>query len=136
MNECALGDRVKRQAFGRATLIHGEFCFRNVLVDLEGQGGQILGLIDFEKARVADPLEDIGRMLLYSIYWQREHTRAFIDAYGVPALPSWIDRLEFHLLGFGLEVASWASTVDPTHFSEVRQIVSDIVSRPGAWVSA
>ena len=73
-------------------------------------------------------------MLLYSLYWQKQHVEIFIQSYDVSSMAAWIDRLEFHMLGFGLEVASWAATEDPVHFTEVSGVVSGILERAGRWL--
>ena len=123
------------EQLGRTTFIHGDFCFRNILARRDDQRWRVSGLIDFEKASLAaDPLEDIGRMLLYSVYWNREHVRALCQAYCLSEAVRTVERLEFHLLGFGLEVATWAHDQDPRHFDEVSRIVGDLVAKPGAWL--
>jgi aminoglycoside phosphotransferase (APT) family kinase protein len=123
------------EQLGGTRFIHGDFCFRNILARRDGQRWRISGLIDFEKASLAaDPLEDIGRMLLYSVYWNREHVRALCQAYHLTEAARTVERLEFHLLGFGLEVATWAHDQDPRHFDDVSKIIGDIVANPGAWL--
>jgi aminoglycoside phosphotransferase (APT) family kinase protein len=130
------GDLRRHESLGDTRFIHGDFCFRNILVQRHTDGPlRLCGLIDFEKASLAgDPLEDVGRMLLYSVFWNRQYVAALCQTYRLNEAVRPIDRLEFHLLGFGLEVATWAHDKDPRHFDEVSDIIQVIVANPGEWL--
>ena len=52
-------------AFSRRVLLHGDFGFHNLLVD----GGDIVGVLDWEVSHLGDPNEDLG------------YTRPFIDPF-------------------------------------------------------
>ena len=48
------------------SLVHGDFHLRNVILSREdGDGGAVIGVLDWELSTLGDPLADIGSMLAY-----------------------------------------------------------------------
>ncbi len=41
-------------------LVHGDFRNGNLMVDLEAEGGQLVGVLDWELAHLGDPMADLG----------------------------------------------------------------------------
>jgi aminoglycoside phosphotransferase (APT) family kinase protein len=103
----------------RRAFVHRDFCRRNILVRRDAANAwEVSGLIDFERSRPGDPMEDIALLAFKEFLDAPELQRAFIDAYaskhGLPEDAG--DRLAYHLLGLFFEIAKWARLDDPEYY--------------------
>ena len=98
--------------------VHGDFGPRNILVEHDGNGWGITGLIDFERAHPGDPIEDFAMLAFKEFIDQPERRRAFLRAYREvrPLGENAPERLAYHLFGLFFEIAKWAYNDDRAYY--------------------
>jgi aminoglycoside phosphotransferase (APT) family kinase protein len=86
------------------SLCHNDYIDGNILVSADHRGWSVTGVVDVERAIVADPLYDLSRITRDSTPW----AAAFADAYGVRPGDE-ADRLAFYELHQTLHLWNWFS---------------------------
>lgn len=91
-----------------ARLIHGDWRFDNLVLDLTGRP-QVAGVLDWEMATVGDPLMDLGSSLAYWI--SRDDDPAFQalsrQPSHLPGMPTRDEYVERYLARTGLPMDDW-----------------------------
>lgn len=99
-------------------LTHGDFTSRNILLTDIPSDPDIRAVIDFERARIADPALDFAMIAFKEFTKGPAIKAAILRGYlSCRALPENPDlRLEMHLLELFLEIAGWARQDDVAYF--------------------
>lgn len=74
----------------RVSLIHNDFKFDNVVMDLSGNG-KIKAILDWEMATVGHPWMDLGTTLAY---WVEEKDGPYLKPFNITHLPGSLTRIE------------------------------------------
>ena len=101
-------------------LTHGDFTPRNLLIS-DGPNPRIAAIIDFERARIADPMVDFAMVAYKEFLSGGGIKEAVLSGYlAHRALPAGADLLlEMHLLELFLEIAGWAINDDKEYFNRM-----------------
>ena len=101
-------------------LVHRDVSSRNVLVGDEDGRLRIQGLIDFELALIADPMEDMAKVAFKEFAATPGSRERFLRAYrGRQPFTAGEERsFRWHFLGLMFEIAKWARFDDPAFFGE------------------
>jgi aminoglycoside phosphotransferase (APT) family kinase protein len=108
------GEYVMRWLDGRrpndvaARLIHGDWRFDNLVLDL-GSQPQIVGVLDWEMATVGDPLMDVGASLAYWITGDDDDAFQMMrrQPTNVPGMPSREEYVSRYVERSGLPMDDW-----------------------------
>lgn len=89
---------------------HNDYCERNLLFN----GNDITGIIDFEKARYADPVCDFATFIIKE--FDSNNVSVFLDSYSFKATNETKSRLLYFTLYKALEILTWAECVDKAYY--------------------
>ena len=123
--------------FSDASLVHRDFSPRNLLVAGRANA-HLSGLIDFERARLGDPAEDLAMVLLKQLIGHHtgylEFERAYLSS--APPVERLRDRVLYHLIGLAIEIAGWAFEKDAGYYRDTMQALRTVLEEPGAvWTA-
>lgn len=113
----------------RVTLVHGDAGTPNFLYD----GGDITGIIDWEWARIGDPMEDLGNAALHAVFHPSGDWPALLSHYerssGIPVDDDRVEYWRAHMavrsvVALHTATAVW-SAHDPVALNLCYRIVSD-----------
>lgn len=119
-------------------LVHGDFSLRNVMVTLPAEGtAQIEGIIDFERAFLGDPMEDLATLIRRDFWPDPVLIKAVLGGSGSAELGR--ELIEFELLQETvlvqlLEIMAWSALDDPAFYQRTKQIADEILFAD-AWSS-
>lgn len=91
-------------------LCHNDYCERNVLF----KDNDITGIIDFEKARYADPFCDFATFIIKD--FDTQNLSLFFNSYTLKVTNEIKTRLLYFTLYKALEILTWAEKVDETYY--------------------
>ncbi|MBI3902450.1 MAG: phosphotransferase [Nitrosomonadales bacterium] len=104
---------------------------RNILIEQSGGHWQISGLVDFERSKIGDPVEDFAMVIFNKeLLAQETRTKAFFNGYLSQApLPNLFDqRLAYHSVGLFLEIACWAFVKDHPYYERAIATLKMVLS--------
>ena len=89
-------------------LIHGDWRFDNLVLDLSGRA-RIIGVLDWEMATVGDPLMDVGSSLAYWVTADDDPGFALLrrQPTNLPGMPTRAEYVERYLARTGLPMDDW-----------------------------
>ncbi len=96
-----------------AVLCHNDLHEGNVLVEPDGAGWRLTGLIDVENAIAADPLMDLAKTVQYEQSRSPVKFAGLLEGYG-PLPADGLARLELYRLYHALELWDWFAQIGNT----------------------
>jgi len=98
--------------------VHGDFSMRNLLAEITQNGITMTGLIDFERARVGDPAEDLSAAFLGDFYLDAREWTHFLETYRREShADDGLDiRFLYFFIGHVAEIATWAPGRDDAYY--------------------
>ncbi|BBU31922.1 hypothetical protein BTHE68_56560 [Burkholderia sp. THE68] len=102
----------------KGVFVHGDFSTRNLLARNTEHGVETTGIIDFERARLGDPAEDLCAVFLEDFCrdesgWQRFLARYCLLAGADSGLRI---RFAYFFIGHVAEIATWAPGKDDAYY--------------------
>ena len=119
-------DSLEAASSEAASLVHRDYSARNVLVHREGPRYVVSGIIDYEKSRRGDPMEDFGPLALHH-FWAKNWKCRFLEGYGRDLTAAQRDRFRYHALLLTLRGMAWASTGDASYFAKLETFASALL---------
>ncbi|SAK92944.1 Phosphotransferase enzyme family protein [Caballeronia glebae] len=114
----------------KGVFVHGDFSMRNLLADMKRDGTTMTGLIDFERARLGDPAEDLCAAFLGEFYQDAHGWTHFLDVY---RRQSHADdglhiRFLYFFIGHVAEIATWAPGKDDAYYQNGLRALESLMS--------
>jgi len=117
----------------RATFVHRDFSARNILVVPSAGTLRISGLIDFERASVADPTVDVAMLWFKELATSEARRKAFLQGYSPDISITNLTRgVAYHAIGLLLEISKWANADDPDYYARALHVLQSIVDCGGS----
>ncbi|GJH21749.1 phosphotransferase [Caballeronia novacaledonica] len=102
----------------KGVFVHGDFSTRNLLAESTDGDIEMTGLLDFERARLGDPAEDLCATYLEDFCWNDRGWAHFLEAYRQRSSEDRGLGLRFvyFFIGHVCEIATWAPGKDDAYY--------------------
>ncbi|MBE1874875.1 phosphotransferase family protein [Myceligenerans pegani] len=110
-------------------LCHNDLHAGNILVEPDGDGWRVTGLVDVENAIAADPLMDLAKTIQYEFERPPDAFDALVEGYG-PLGPDGAERIRLYRTYHALELWDWFASIGTT--APLDGIAADLRSLPAS----